>query len=116
MIVTESVKHPTATENVVQKSLMNSCSDTHTPISDQDYNMTRGTVILRSPCARVSSLQGRIHRGGPAPPLLVHQWKYGEGEGEEEVEERRKNGEMVEEEEISSLFDSVLHPPLRGSV
>ena len=49
MIVTESVKHPTATENVVQKSLMNSCSDTHTPISDQDYNMTRGTVILRSP-------------------------------------------------------------------
>ena len=53
MIVTESVKHPTATENVVQKSLMNSCSDTHTPISDQDYNMTRGTVILQSPCARV---------------------------------------------------------------
>ena len=28
--------------------------------------------------------------GAPAPLLLVHQWKYGEGEGEEEVEERRK--------------------------
>jgi len=27
----------------------NSCSDTHTPISDQDNNMTGGTVILRSP-------------------------------------------------------------------
>jgi len=33
----------------------------------------------------------------------VHQWKYGEGEGEEEVEEKRKNGEMMEEEEISPL-------------
>jgi len=42
----------------------------------------------------------------------VHQWKYGEGEGEEEVEERRKNGEIMEEEEISPPFDSVLHPPL----
>ena len=50
--------------------------------------------------------------GGSSPLLLVHQWKYGEGEGEEEVEERRKNREMVEEEEISSPFDSVLHPPL----
>ena len=51
--------------------------------------------------------------GGLQPPLLlVHQWKYGEDEGEEEVEERRKNGEMVEEEEISPPFDSVLHPPL----
>ena len=50
--------------------------------------------------------------GAPAPLLLVHQWKHGEGEGEEEVEERRKNGEMVEEEEISPPFDSVLHPPL----
>ena len=43
--------------------------------------------------------KGRL--GGPAPLLLVHQWKYGEGEGEEEVEERRKNGEIVEEEEMS---------------
>jgi hypothetical protein len=42
----------------------------------------------------------------------VHQWKYGEGEGEEEVEERRKNGEIVEEEDISLLFDPILHPPL----
>jgi len=56
---------------------------------------------------------GADPKGGLQPPLLlVHQWKYGEGEGEEEVEERRKNGEMVEEEEISPPFDSVLHPPL----
>ena len=97
---------------LLQTTLLNSCSDTHTPISDEDYNMTKGTVILRSPSARVSSLQGRIRgEGAPAPLLLVHQWKYGEGEGEEEVEERRKNGKIVEEE-IRPSFDSVLHPPL----
>ena len=35
---------------------------------------------------------------GLHPLLLVHQWKYGEGEGEEDVEERRKNREIVEQE------------------
>ena len=29
------------------------------------------------------------------------------------MEERRKNGEIVEEEDISPPFDLVLHPPLR---
>ena len=53
---------------LLQTTLLNSCSDTHTPISDEDYNMTKGTVILRSPCARVSPLQGRIHRGGVQRP------------------------------------------------
>jgi hypothetical protein len=38
----------------------------------------------------------------------VHQWKYGEGEGEDEVEERRKM-----ERETSPPFNPVLHPPLR---
>ena len=64
----------------------------------------RSILVLRG--------RGGSKGGAPAPLLLVHQWKHGEGEGEEEVEERRKNGEMVEEEEISPPFDSVLHPPL----
>jgi len=35
---------------------------------------------------------GRL--GARAPLQLVHQWKYGEGEREEEVEERKKYREM----------------------
>jgi len=46
----------------------------------------------------------------------VHQWKYKEGEREEEMKERRKiEREEEEEEEISSPFNRVLHPPLSTS-
>ena len=56
--------------------------------------------------------QGRIQREGWVLQPS-HQWKYWEGEGEEEVEERRKNGEMVEEEEISppSILLCIRHCP-----
>ena len=47
MIVTEAsnIRQPLK----MRSKQPNSSSDTHTPISDQDNNMTRGTVILRSP-------------------------------------------------------------------
>jgi len=35
---------------------------------------------------------GRL--GGTSPLQLVHQWKYGEGEREEELEKRKKWREM----------------------
>jgi hypothetical protein len=41
----------------------------------------------------------------------VHQWKYREGEREEETKERRKI-EREEEEKTTLTFNSVLHPPL----
>jgi hypothetical protein len=44
--------------------------------------------------------------GGSAPLQVVHQWKYGDGEGE-----KKKNGER-QEEGTSSPFNPVLHPPL----
>jgi hypothetical protein len=41
----------------------------------------------------------------------VHQWKYGEGEGEEEVEKRRKWRETGKRRD-QPPFNHVLHPPL----
>ena len=43
-----------------------------------------------------------------APLQLVHQWKYGEGEREEEWR-KEKNGERKSDQ---LLFNPVLHPPL----
>ena len=59
-------------------------------------------------------LSGADLQGGLQPPLqLVHQWKYGEGDREEEVEERRKI-EREEKEETSPSLNLVLHPPLNA--
>jgi hypothetical protein len=50
-------------------------------------------------------------RGGSSPLQRVHQWKYGESEGEEEVDKRSKmEGERKKKRSVP--FNPVLHPPL----
>jgi len=49
--------------------------------------------------------------GGVGPAQLVHQWKYEEGEREEEMEERRKI-ERKGKKNRSTFLNPVLHPPV----
>jgi hypothetical protein len=46
--------------------------------------------LLRSHSLSLTGADPKGGWGAPAPLQLVQQWRYGEGEGEEEVEERRK--------------------------
>jgi len=56
-------------------------------------HLARATPTTVTPAANERRRPGADLKGGlrgSGPLQLVHQWKYGEGEGEEEVEERRK--------------------------